>query len=54
MGITEKTSLKKELVEENKKIIYIFLILWPSLGWSSLALLHLVALGVKFLKFEKI
>ena len=43
-SITEKTSLKKELVEENKKIIYIFLILWPSLGWSSLALLHLVAL----------
>ena len=45
---TEKTSLKKQgkriWRKKNKKIFYIFSDLWPSLGWSSLALLHLVAL----------
>ena len=47
--------MKKELVEENKKIIYIFLNLNPVaiFGVELLGLASLGCSGVKFLKFEK-
>jgi hypothetical protein len=46
--------LKKELVEENKKIIYIFFNPVAIFGVELLGLASLGCSGVKFLKFEKI